>query len=605
MNAESLHRVDPERVAQLMRVQQAKHSIEHVRRIALPYFLMDFTLAWTAGRSGVESSWYWFAMATVLQVSRTLYISWITRGQHPDPDKMLPLLFWWRVVISCSHAWLIVRVFQQPVGDTHFVISAIVIGSAAASITPAAGQVRGFASWALILGGAAVLGWWSQGTFTGWALGMLLVCLFVIQALHVRDQGRALLQMVSLSESLRLERDRAETERQRAEAASEAKTRFFAAASHDLRQPLHALAINAATVQALALRDGDATLGQVSQAIRRALNESLSLLDSLLEVSQLDAGAVKVEWEDLDLMALLRRIHETLLPLALSRGLDLRVVPPPGDEPVIVRSDANLLRRMVHNLVGNALKFTTQGSVTIDVQVLPLSAGRRVQVRVADTGPGIPREEQERVFEEFYQIGNPERDRSRGLGLGLAIVRRVSKLIDAPVALYSSPPFGSVFEILLQTPADAAAVATVADSADPAQSLKLASGRSVLIIDDEPGVRESLCTLMATVGWRPRAVADLADAQVLLAQGFEPDGLLVDFRLRAGASGLEALQVLRSQGCHAPAVLVTGDTEPSRITAARDAGLPVVYKPVDGERLLALLNACIDNHAAQAQPRAA
>lgn len=586
MSSEAVSALADAHLTRLVQFEQVRQSIQQVRRIPLPHFLMDCGIAWTAWRAGVatELVGIWFVFMTIAQVTRTLHAVLMFNKQRLSEAQMLRRLAWWLTALGASHMLIISAVFAQPIGSAHYLLTMIMVGTAAGAITPAAGHFAAYVSWALVFGGALVLGWLVQGGWEGLIFAVLLSYLFGFLAFHVRDQGRALYTLMSLSESLRLERDRSEVQRQRAEAASEAKTRFFAAASHDLRQPLHALAINAATVQALAQRDADETLGRVSHGIRRALVESSSLLDSLLEVSQLDAGAVKVEWVDCDVLSVLHQVVETNLPVATKRGLDLLVRT--EHEELWVHTDPDLFKRVVNNLVGNAIKFTTQGGVTLEVLCaehpdLPAPQSRRVLVRVIDTGPGIALQEQEQVFEEFYQIGNPARDRSRGLGLGLSIVRRISKLIEAPIRLQSTPGLGCLFEISLQRAETGLARQDL--NLAPASDVAFAQDElHVLIIDDEVDLRESLCTLLGTLGWQAQSAACLAEAQELLDRGFQPDVLLVDFRLRDGESGLDVLAALRSQGWDIPAVLVTGDTEPSRINAARSAGVPVIYKPVDG-----------------------
>ncbi len=563
---------------QLLRIEQVRLATRQLPRLSPSQFLVSVGLAWTAARAGLGLVVVpWLVGMTVAQVGRTVYILRLNRRGTVPPERMLMLLGIGLTALGCINVLLMLAVFQLPVTSATYVFTMILVGNAAGAVSPAAGHLRSYASFALVFGGALALCWMTVGDVTGVLIGLLLMVLFALLTLYVRDQERAQLQMVSLGESLRLERDRAER-------ASQAKTRFFAAASHDLRQPLTALSYNAATVQALAAVRGDEVLTQVGQGIARALAESRSLLDSLLEVSELDAGAVKVNWEVVDVDALLGEICATSEPLATSRGLALRAVSDPR-RPARALADPSLLRRILHNLVGNALKFTVEGGVQVRVDHDDPEAGRFVVILVSDTGPGIPLDAQTHVFEEFFQVGNVERDRSRGLGLGLAIVRRLATLLGGDVSLRSEPGQGATFRLALARP-DAAHDAVVATrAAEPAPPVAFEAAHAVLIVDDEPEIRDGLTLLLSTLGWDARAVADERTALALWAQGFHPEAVVVDFRLRDGASGLDALLALRAQGCAAPALLVTGDTSPDRITQARSAGLPVMYKPVDGMAL--------------------
>jgi CheY-like chemotaxis protein len=390
-----------------------------------------------------------------------------------------------------------------------------------------------------------------------------------------------------LTDSLRRERDRAER-------ASQAKTRFFSAASHDLRQPLTALSYNAATVRALAEVSGDETLAKVGQGISRALDESRALLDSLLEVSELDAGAVRVNWEAVDIGSLLREVVDTCASVARERGLDLRLQCDEA-ESLAAWADVALLRRVVHNLVGNALKFTQSGHVLLHFRGHWEGAEQSIEICVTDTGPGIPHSAQEHVFEEFFQVGNAERDRSRGLGLGLAIVRRLVALQQGSITLHSVPGEGATFRVLLRRSTPVSASLVVNSAGEGAAHALFAGGRYVMVVDDEREIRDSVTTLLTTFGWVVCAASDLASAVAAWKGGFVPDALVVDFRLREGGSGLDVLRELRECGCAAPALMITGDTEPGRIAAARAAGIPVMYKPVDGFMLAKSLAKLVEN----------
>jgi CheY-like chemotaxis protein len=385
-------------------------------------------------------------------------------------------------------------------------------------------------------------------------------------------------------------------ERARAQAANEARTRFFASASHDLRQPLHALGINAATIRALAEQNQDPRLGRVGEVIHQALNESRSLLDSLLEVSELDAGAVTPQFSTVDVVALLQTVQQTCAPIASEKSLELVCEGAGG--PLLAHTDAALLKRMVMNLVGNAIKFTQTGRITLR-HASGSEPGGDVLIQVCDTGPGIEPGEQEKVFEEFYQIGNAERDRSRGLGLGLAIVRRIAALSGAKVTLLSEPGNGCVFEIHVPC-ANVDAVVPPMWDVDGESTWRVAlkgKGYRVLIIDDEREVREAMDTFLSVLGWWPKAVGGESEALAVMAQGWSPQAIVLDFRMRGGRSGIEVLSVLREAGCQAPAVLVTGDTAPARIQSARGAGLPLLYKPVDGLQLARSIAGLIHSHS--------
>lgn len=559
----------------LIQASQVRLGIEQVRRIPPAHFLVDLCVAWTASKAGVGgAAWIWFAVMTIAQTGRTLHLVRLDRTGKLSTSSMLRALTVWLTALGAMHAVLMAMVFSQPLSNIHYVLTMILVGNAAGAVSPAAGHLASYVWWEFVYGGTLVACWLLQGTLEGVAIAVLLVALFVILTFYVRDQGRSQAELVGLTDSLRRERDRAER-------ASQAKTRFFSAASHDLRQPLTALSYNAATVCALAEVAQDETLAKVGQGITRALEESRSLLDSLLEVSELDAGAVRVGWQTVEVTALLREVVEQCASVARERGLELRLEHD-QPSPCLAWADVVLLRRIVQNLVGNALKFTAAGTVVLSTRYLEDADGG-VEIAVEDTGRGIPSEAQEHVFEEFFQVGNAERDRSRGLGLGLAIVSRLVRLLEGAISLSSVPGEGSTFRVTLKGAAYMPERAGPACAPQPVpMNLFRAKGQRILVVDDEREIRESLSTFMGTLGWNVLAVSGSEAAVQALDGGFRPEVLVVDFRLRDGRSGLELLALLRERGCIAPCVMITGDTEPDRITAARAIGIPVMYKPVDG-----------------------
>jgi two-component system, sensor histidine kinase len=282
---------------------------------------------------------------------------------------------------------------------------------------------------------------------------------------------------------------------------------------------------------------------------------------------------------------LIENLLALLRPEAEQRGLALRFLAPSGVNWQVL-SDPALLRRVLQNLVGNALKFTQSGEVTVQLE----SRDGEVRLSISDTGPGIAPELQERVFEEFFQVGNPGRNRSLGLGLGLSIVRRLLNLLGHHLSLESTPGRGSRFTLHLAAHALARAPAPV--SLMPDSALPEARHR-VMVVDDELPIRDALGQLLTTLGWQVRCASSGAETLQQLHDGWQPEALLLDFRLGEGASGLDVLAQLRAKGCTAPAWLITGDTSPERIQQAREAGLPVRYKPVDGLQLAREVHAAL------------
>jgi signal transduction histidine kinase len=423
--------------------------------------------------------------------------------------------------------------------------------------------------------------WGITGDPEDLAISALILLFTMIHALFVRDNELVVKDSFAIrSENERLlealERERQEVmlARDRAEDASHAKSRFLAAASHDLRQPLHALSLYAA---ALRLRAGDGTVSEISQQISRALGSLSALVDSLLDISKLDAEAVRPELQRMSVKSLIERIESDYRPVAREKGIEFRVASSESD----VESDPVLLERVVRNLVDNAFKYTRAGSVALAAERDESS----VRITVRDTGPGIPEAERENIFEEFYQIGNPERDRSEGLGLGLAIVRRLSLLLGLRVKLKSEPGRGSQFSIRLPLAPALGAQPPAAAVASGTESAAL-DGRHILVIDDEPAVRVGMRELLELWGCRVAACGGCDEALRLLDEHhLDVDVIVADLRLRQHENGIETVRRLRERVGQVPALLVTGDTAPERLREAQASGLPLLHKPVSEENL--------------------
>ncbi|RQP22220.1 ATP-binding response regulator [Piscinibacter terrae] len=421
-----------------------------------------------------------------------------------------------------------------------------------------------------------IVGWLWRGGAMGYVMAYVMATTVPLSLMSVRAQRKEFTDQVRLLDDNEILSASLKAERDRAEAASASKTRFFAAASHDLRQPLHALSINATTLDLVARRSGDPLLIELSQGIGSALGQSRGLLDGLLDISRLDAHSVSLHTASHDVAALMEAVRNEFAALAKQRGLSLEI----DAGPLWVLTDADQLLRILGNLVDNAIKFTPRGGVRLQARHAP---DGRVIVSVSDSGPGIAEAERERVFEEFYQVGNPSRDRSQGLGLGLAIVRRTARLLEIPLELVCEPGRGARFELSLP--------AAAAGAAPPLPPNESGIGRplSVLMVDDEPDALRSLCTYLREIGWTARGVACGDDAQQILDDGFRADVLVVDFRLR-GETGQDVITRLRMRNPGLPAVIVSGDTSAQRLRTFSGLAAVVLHKPIDGARLAQALS---------------
>ena len=380
----------------------------------------------------------------------------------------------------------------------------------------------------------------------------------------------------NLMEMLRLRFENADlaaalrVQKEAAEEASLAKTRFLASASHDLRQPVHALGLFVGALRGYNL---DAEPRQLVDRIEESVSAMDGLFSALLDISRLDAGVVAPEWQVFAIQPLLDRVLRDYAVEASAKGVCLRA----RKTGWFVRSDPVLLERILRNLVSNAVRYTDRGGVLVGCR-----KRAALRIEVWDTGKGIPQAHLQRVFEEFYQLDNPERDRARGLGLGLAIVRRLAGLLDHAVHIASRPGRGSVFAIDVPL--------AEASRARPAAPAPGESRRGlILVVDDEAAIQDGMRSLLQ--GWGHDVLCAGSGAEMLAClagRTGRPDLIICDYRLRGNETGADVIARLQQHYDHPiPGLLITGDTAPDRLEEATNSGLLLLHKPVANSRLRA------------------
>jgi two-component system, sensor histidine kinase len=399
---------------------------------------------------------------------------------------------------------------------------------------------------------------------------------------------------IDLIDNLKRQSRAAHEARACAEKANKAKSQLLAAASHDLRQPLHALGLYTA---ALAVRAREAPWRPLVNNVQNAVNALETQFAQLLDLSRLEAGALTPERSRVALAPLFARVAAEFRPQAAAKGLVLRC----AATRLAVDSDAALLERMVRNLVANAVRYTSSGGVVLGGR----RRGNAVAVMVADTGVGIAPEHVDRIFEEFYQVrGNRDAAPTPiGMGLGLAIVRRLAQLLDHRVGLVSRQGRGSTFCIAAPRAADAVHAFSGAPPGIAVAGRATLSGTLVAVVDDDPTAIDAMTELFSL--WGAKVVGG-RDAQSLLEAlgrwARYPDLVVADLRLGDGASGVITVRALRDElGFAVPALIVSGDTSAAAERAARAAGLTLLPKPVVANVLEAVAIALV----ARAVPRAA
>ncbi|MBJ2159704.1 ATP-binding response regulator [Variovorax sp. IB41] len=407
---------------------------------------------------------------------------------------------------------------------------------------------------------------------------VIMGCLAVSQLLaslhYARKQNRLIVRSIEngfenarLAEALSRQLDHV------AQMAAQ-RARIFAAANHDLRQPMHALAI---FVDALDTRS--APSADNLRFMRDSVDALRGSIDALLDIAQLDGGVAPVRLEPLRLDALFTSLNGRFAALADAKGLVLRIRP----TGAVVRADARMLARVLGNLVDNAIKYTPQGTVLVLARRVQRAPGGvpawRIEVR--DSGVGIEAQHREQVFEEFFQVDNPGRDRSRGLGLGLSLVAGMGRVMGSRIEVRSAPGRGSTFSLVLEeAPAPTGVVPT--ESALALAGPLAGAPVRILVLDDEQPVREAMRSLLS--GWG-HEVALAANPREALQHGGVFDLMLSDLRLGSGLSGLAAAQALQAVGKARNVVILTGETAHANRMEVERAGYALIYKPADARAL--------------------
>jgi signal transduction histidine kinase/CheY-like chemotaxis protein len=423
---------------------------------------------------------------------------------------------------------------------------------------------------------------------------IVLMYSLAISANHAKAIAELFMQRrrnAELIEALRRENQATDAARRLAEEANAARTRLFAAANHDLRQPLQAIGLLA---QSLKQTSTEVPVRQNAERIQVCVDSLGDLVDGMLELAQFDASVLQPRLQAFALDSLLDEALGAHRPLAENKGLDLQC----GPANAWVVSDRRMVLRLLNNLLSNAIRYTPAGSVT--VRVLP--AGARLQVLVEDTGIGIADDQHARIFEDFYQVANPARDRRQGLGLGLATARRISDLLGLELSVASRLGESSAFSFWLPLAPAGTAVPTACS--EPAGTLPAPAGRRLLVVEDDAASLQALAELLTAWGCDVRTAEDAEAAWRIVEQGFAPDLLLSDLRLGDGADGLALIARLQTGSAHPlPAVLITGDGLLNEVRSTPHGQVTVLRKPVKPAQLRALLNqAFLDNGLATEQP---
>ena len=375
-----------------------------------------------------------------------------------------------------------------------------------------------------------------------------------------------------------------------AEQANLGKSRFLAAASHDLRQPLQTLSFLHGI---MAKKVTDKTVLGLVDRLAETVSAMSGMLDTLLDINQLEAGIVRREIIDFPVNAVLDELRSQFAYAETVERLDLHVV----RCGLSVRSDPRLLAQMIRNLVSNAVKYTAAGRILLGCR----RRGDKLRIEVWDTGIGIPAEQLSAIFEEFHQLDNPARERSKGLGLGLAIVQRLAELLGHAIDVRSRPGKGSVFSVEVPLGVDEPAARSALGPPD--SEINASHGETILIVEDEPAVCEMLKLLLEGEGYRTLAAADGGAALSLATRGaVRPDLVLADYNLPNGPNGLQVIASLeQTLGHDIKAIVLSGDISTDTLREIARAGRAYLGKPVTAPALISLIEEMLGKPQPMAQ----
>ena len=366
----------------------------------------------------------------------------------------------------------------------------------------------------------------------------------------------------------------------KAERANASKSRFVAAASHDLRQPLSAARLYLASLQDELASDDHRGLMDKAQ---RALTSVEDIIDALLDISRLESGHAEVDVTHVPLRRIMDQLIDEFAPMAALKGLDLRYVPCAA----VIESDASYLRRVLQNLIANAIRYTPSGRVLVGAR----RQGRNLRLEVRDTGPGIAPADQDRIFQEFHRL-DAHVSAAEGMGLGLAIVDRACALLGHPLELRSDLGCGACFSVTV--PLVSVARSGPEGWGSTARVRASLEGRIVLLIENDPDLRQALTLLLH--GWGADVVeaGNLFEALTQLADlGLSPDAILVDYELDEGVRGPDVIARIIARHGAIPARIITGHLTADMHAHCRSAGLEVLPKPIDPAQLEAFLAAAV------------
>lgn len=532
---------------------------------------------------GWEKPLFWFFFAFIINGLRLVFnpkiLALSRQAKSPEILERYLLL---SVFVSGAHwalglVWFLDSSHQQE----YLFIIALTLGLISSAIPVTSSPYSIWFAYTGVIVATAIIKLLSIGESTmALTFGVYLVALwYLARVLSDRIQSSITreFQVEDLLKEVTIAKDQAER-------AIRQRSQFMAATSHDLRQPLHAQGLLLESLKSrLRKPENKHLLNQIEQS-NIALN---SLFEALLEISQLDAGSIKVQSAHYSLSALCEQLQAEFEPQAIQKGLTITF--DVGDSTV--HTDPVLLTRVLRNLLSNAIKYTPKG----DVILYSRQNGEQHMITVSDTGLGIPKEQHESIFDEYTQLDNSARDRVKGIGLGLAIVKRMCDLLKLPISVKSSPNNGTSFTVLV--PIGNGAMVVKPNMSDALDLTSKSAPKTIFVIDNDPAILLAFSSLLSDWGHTCQTFTSLEEVLEFKSQSTQaahatPDLLIVDYRLGGTRRGTEVIQHLHDVYLsEVPAVIVSGDTDPKLLKKIKSAGYYMLHKPLSPVRIETIINA--------------
>jgi len=571
-----LLRLDDDRILK----EQLRLVLGNVASALIPTFALSTLLVWALSPPGDLAAL--LAWWTAMMALKTVVYFHARRHLAADLSLVPPQrLVWTSILLNALDGGLWGALAWATLSTSTVAGSILVITTAAGMLGSGLSRLSAimpvFFAFVVTLLSLLAANIWSLGDPSYQALGIVCLIYLVSLSLMARNGARAIRTAINLRfenqdllQQLRAKTEIAVAAQREAEQANAAKSKFLAAASHDLRQPVHAQAL---FLDVLSHTSLDARQRELLGNAQMATSASSEMLGALLDFSRIEAGVVAPRLQALRLQPVLQKIEVEFSPQAETKGLSYCT----RATPLIVHSDPILLDLVLRNLISNAIRYTPQGRILVACR----RRGQQAVLEVWDTGIGIAPQHQQDVFREFHQLGNPERDRRKGLGLGLAIAKGLALAMGHDLTLTSVEGRGSVFRLCVPLADALSEPGPVLPSPDTVRPI---SAR-VLVIDDDQAVRAAMLPLLQEWGCECET-AESIEAAIELATAKAPDLLICDYRLREQRTGVEAINAVRRVcGASLPALLITGDTSPERLREAQATGLPLLHKPVSPDQL--------------------